>query len=212
MAALVAQESTFQADVRSAANAWGLMQIVPRHGPALRADRSASGRSRRAGSPTPRPTSASARRYFADLLRAVRRRRRRRSRPTTPASTASSRGWPSGPGVDRDEFIDDIPFPETQNYVKRILGTAEDYRLLYGRGTSAPSVTRIGPLSPAMSRPRTSQKAAAVHRVGHPRDDAARAAARRRQPVAGVSGLSRAGGDQGRRAARRFAATSTSTP
>ena len=28
----------------------------------------------------------------------------------------------------QDEFIDDIPFPETQNYVKRILGTAEDYR------------------------------------------------------------------------------------
>ena len=38
------------------------------------------------------------------------------------------------PGVDRDEFIDDIPFPETQNYVKKILGTAEDYRRLYGSG------------------------------------------------------------------------------
>ena len=36
------------------------------------------------------------------------------------------------PGLPRDEFIDDIPFPETQNYVKRILGTAEDYRRLYG--------------------------------------------------------------------------------
>jgi len=34
--------------------------------------------------------------------------------------------------IDRDEFVDDIPFPETQNYVKRILGTAEDYRRLYG--------------------------------------------------------------------------------
>ena len=32
MAALVAQESTFQADIRSAANAWGLMQIVPATG------------------------------------------------------------------------------------------------------------------------------------------------------------------------------------
>ena len=38
------------------------------------------------------------------------------------------------PGLDQDEFIDDIPFPETQNYVKRILGTAEDYRRLYGQG------------------------------------------------------------------------------
>jgi soluble lytic murein transglycosylase len=36
------------------------------------------------------------------------------------------------PGIPRDEFIDDIPFPETQNYVRRILGTAEDYRRLYG--------------------------------------------------------------------------------
>jgi soluble lytic murein transglycosylase len=35
------------------------------------------------------------------------------------------------PGLPTDEFIDDIPFPETQNYVKRIIGTAEDYRRLY---------------------------------------------------------------------------------
>ena len=33
---------------------------------------------------------------------------------------------------DREEFIDDIPYPETQNYVKKLLGTAEDYRRLYG--------------------------------------------------------------------------------
>jgi len=32
VAALVAQESTFQADVRSAADAWGLMQIIPSTG------------------------------------------------------------------------------------------------------------------------------------------------------------------------------------
>ena len=36
------------------------------------------------------------------------------------------------PGIARDEFIDDIPYPETQNYVKKIVGTAEDYRRLYG--------------------------------------------------------------------------------
>ena len=38
----------------------------------------------------------------------------------------------SGPSLPREEFIDDIPYPETQNYVKRILGTAEDYRRMYG--------------------------------------------------------------------------------
>ena len=45
------------------------------------------------------------------------------------------------PGVEQAEFIDDIPFPETQNYVKRILGTAEDYRRLYGK--PAPSNTEM---------------------------------------------------------------------
>jgi hypothetical protein len=43
------------------------------------------------------------------------------------------------PDLPQDEFIDDIPFPETQNYVKRILGTAEDYRRLYGTGLLDPN-------------------------------------------------------------------------
>ena len=32
----------------------------------------------------------------------------------------------------QEEFIDDIPFYETQGYVRKILSTAEDYRRLYG--------------------------------------------------------------------------------
>jgi soluble lytic murein transglycosylase len=50
------------------------------------------------------------------------------------------------PGLDEDEFIDDIPFPETQNYVKRVLGTAEDYRRLYSDGGAS---RRLSTLSPA---------------------------------------------------------------
>jgi hypothetical protein len=38
-----------------------------------------------------------------------------------------------------DEFTDDIPFAETQSYVKRILGTAENYRHLYGGGLLDPN-------------------------------------------------------------------------
>jgi soluble lytic murein transglycosylase len=58
------------------------------------------------------------------------------------------------PGIAQDEFIDDIPFPETQNYVKRILGTAEDYRTLYGKGTVRPipvtvTADRQAPATPA---------------------------------------------------------------
>jgi soluble lytic murein transglycosylase len=41
------------------------------------------------------------------------------------------------PGADRDEFIDNIPFFETQNYLKRILGAADDFRALYPRTSPA---------------------------------------------------------------------------
>ena len=68
----------------------------------------------------------------------------------------SHNGSRSGPGIEREEFIDDIPFPETQNYVKRILGTAEDYRRLYGgeRRVSA-STARADAIRAARRRPRS---------------------------------------------------------
>ena len=63
------------------------------------------------------------------------------------------------PDLAEDEFIDDIPFPETQNYVKRILGTAEDYRRLYGPegsgGTDAVPAVSHAP-APAASNAKAS--------------------------------------------------------
>jgi soluble lytic murein transglycosylase len=62
------------------------------------------------------------------------------------------------PGLPQDEFIDDIPFPETQTYVKRILGTAEDYRYLYGGGLLDPN---LGPaVATAISAPKAAPAAA----------------------------------------------------
>jgi soluble lytic murein transglycosylase len=130
MTALIAQESTFQADIRSVANAWGLMQVVPATGRAY-ARKLRIGRftTRRLIQPEVNIRIGMA--HFADLV----------ARFGDPAlalaayNAGSSRvtAWQAErPGLDRDEFIDDIPFPETQNYVKRILGTAEDYRVLYG--------------------------------------------------------------------------------
>ena len=82
------------------------------------------------------------------------------------------------PGLPIDEWIDDIPFPETQNYVKRILGTAEDYRRLYGGGVLTPrAVGRRSALAPPRRRtPRRRRKRAGAgpeEAAGH---DAARAA------------------------------------
>ncbi len=129
MAALMCQESTFQADARSPANARGVMQILPSTGrryaqrlgirPFTTARLNESDVNIRIGMA-----------YFADL--------RDRFGEPGDALAAYNAGenrlirWRAErPGAAADEFIDDIPFPETQHYVKRVLGTAEDYRILY---------------------------------------------------------------------------------
>jgi soluble lytic murein transglycosylase len=129
VAALVAQESNFDPVVVSHANAYGLMQILP-----------STGRSyaRKLGV---RPFSTQrlkeaevnvrlGTQIFADDIR--------KFGGVHFALAAYNAGgsrvlaWRrEKPDLPQDEFIDDIPFPETQNYVKRILGTAEDYRYLY---------------------------------------------------------------------------------
>jgi len=130
VAALVAQESTFQADVKSAANAWGLMQIVPATGRRYAATLGIKPFSTfRLVEPDVNVRIGTT--FFSDLLK--------RFGDVGPALAAYNAGpervvrWlAERPGFSADEFIDDIPFPETQNYVKRIIGTAEDYRILYG--------------------------------------------------------------------------------
>jgi soluble lytic murein transglycosylase len=129
MLALIAQESTFQADVRSAANAYGLMQVVPATGRRYAASLGIRPfRTMRLTEPETNVRIGMA--YFADLMRQF---------GDVAAALAAynageqrvARWMAERPGVSRDEFVDDIAFPETQNYVKRILGTAEDYRQLY---------------------------------------------------------------------------------
>ncbi|HUF47852.1 MAG TPA: transglycosylase SLT domain-containing protein [Vicinamibacterales bacterium] len=138
MTALIAQESTFQADVRSSADAWGLMQIIP--GTGQRYARTLGIRpfsTRRLTEPETNVRIGM--RYFADLLQEF-----GGPAPALAAYNAGERRvriWLSArPDMARDEFIDDIPFPETQNYVKRVLGTAEDYRLLYGTAAAGATV------------------------------------------------------------------------
>src|SRR5262249_7049100 len=67
------------------------------------------------------------------------------------------------PGIGREEFIDDIPFPETQGYVRKILGTAEDYRRLYGpdsaRGDRAADASTPSPPLASSSSAKKAQPA-----------------------------------------------------
>lgn len=139
VAALIAQESMFDPRARSSANAWGLMQIVPSTGRRL-------------------ASALGVRRFTTSMLTNgetnIRLGTLYFKRLVTQfggvyyALASYNAGenrvvrWKAErPGMDEDEFIDDIPFPETQNYVKRILGSAEDYRRLYGEGEGEPRPT-----------------------------------------------------------------------
>jgi soluble lytic murein transglycosylase len=171
IAALIAQESTFDPGIRSVANAWGLMQIVPATG--RRLARTLGIR----GFTTSTLTNAETNirmgtLYFSQLVRQF--------GGTYFALASYNAGesrvvrWKAErPGLDEDEFIDDIPFPETQNYVKRILGTAEDYRRLYGQRGGTPIPVARPARAPASAAKATSGRKAPVTKKP-PRRPAAR--------------------------------------
>ena len=129
MTALIAQESTFTPAVRSSANAVGLMQLIP---PTARRYASKLGIRYSSRLLTQPETNVQlGMRYFKDLM--DRFGGAHFALASYNAGENRIARWiAERPGFDQDEFIDDIPFPETQNYVKRILGTADDYRRLYG--------------------------------------------------------------------------------
>jgi soluble lytic murein transglycosylase len=133
VAALIAQESTFTADVRSAANAYGLMQLLPSTGRQYAKTLRLPTRFTLGMLTTAETNIKMGTAYFADMVRQF--GGVHYALATYNAGPNRVARWISErPGVDPDEFIDDIPFPETQNYVKKIIGTAEDYRRLYGTG------------------------------------------------------------------------------
>ena len=134
MAALINQESAFDARIRSSAGAIGLMQVMPSTG-RLYARKLGLKRYGTASLTRPETNIQIGMAYFADILQ--------RSGDLPRALAGYNAGesrvarWNAErPGVEIEEYIDDIPFPETQSYVRRILGTAEDYRRLYGEGAA----------------------------------------------------------------------------
>lgn len=141
VAALVAQESTFVADVRSAANAYGLMQLLP--ATARQYARKMNVRYSSRLLTDPEWNIRIGTRYLADKLREF--GDAHLALASYNAGERAVRRWQSErPGLDAEEFVDDIPYPETQGYVKKILGTADDYRQLYSPASKQGSVDTIG--------------------------------------------------------------------
>jgi soluble lytic murein transglycosylase len=188
IAALIAQESTFDPKIRSSANAWGLMQVVPATGRRLARSLGVT----RFSTPmltNPETNIRLGTLYFSRLVEQF--------GGTYYALASYNAGesrvvrWRSErPGLDQDEFIDDIPFPETQNYVKRILGTAEDYRMLYGKGGGRAIPVGDGgarAVAPASASPAVKPKAAPASKPAA-RKPAARKAPPKKSPKSGKVG------------------------
>ena len=140
IAALAAQESTFDPGIRSSANAIGLMQILPSTGRRYARKVGMRGFTTRSLE-NPEINARLGTQYFADLVNQF-------GGPHFALAGYNAgehrvdRWNDEAPGLPQDEWIDNIPFPETQNYVKRILGTVDDYRRLYGDEARLPTVNR----------------------------------------------------------------------
>ena len=139
VAALMAQESTFTAEIRSSANAHGLMQLMPATGRQYARKLGIRNFSTRMLT-NPETNIRLGTQYFKDLLDEF--GGAHYALAGYNAGESRVREWlRERPPLPADEFTDDIPFAETQTYVKRILGTAEDYRRLYGGGLLDPNVS-----------------------------------------------------------------------
>ncbi len=162
IAALTAQESTFDPQVRSHANAVGLMQVLPSTGSRY-ARRIGLRRFRPAMLTVPDTNIRLGTAIFADMVERFDGGTHLALASYNAGEGAVARWVAARPGIARDEFIDDIPYPETQNYVKRIVGTAEDYRRLYGElgatGLSKGAKSSVAaPPEPAPSRSKMTSK------------------------------------------------------
>jgi soluble lytic murein transglycosylase len=141
LAALMAQESTFTPEIRSAANAYGLMQVIPATGRTVARQLGIRSFSTSMLT-TPETNVRIGTKYFKDMVDKF---------GGVHYALAGYNAGPhrvvawrqEAPGLPQDEFIDNIPYAETQAYVKRILGTAEDYRRLYGSGILDPNARLV---------------------------------------------------------------------
>jgi soluble lytic murein transglycosylase len=128
-AGLIRQESTFQADVVSHANAIGLMQILPKEGRRLAKQRKV--RYTKATLFDPNLNIELGMLYISELTRST-------GAPEYAAAAYNAgeerlAQWKSERTYDEiPEFVESIPITETREYVQIVLRNAAMYRKLYG--------------------------------------------------------------------------------
>ncbi len=152
VAALICQESTFNAGAVSAAGARGLMQVIPKTGRVL-----AHALNRRYANQTmydPNVSITFGTRYLREMLDRF-GGRVERALAAYNAGPHRVDAWTADrPDVGAEEFVESIPFTETRNYVMIILANREQYRRIYSM-----------PPPPSLSIPTAAAPAAAAARA-----------------------------------------------
>jgi soluble lytic murein transglycosylase len=141
-AGLIRQESTFQADAVSHANAIGLMQILPKEGRRLAKERKVKFTKYSLFDPNINIELGML--YISDL--------QRRSGAPEYAAAAYNAGedrlaqWRGERTYDDiTEFVESIPITETREYVQIVLRNAAVYRLLYGEANKTTVSAGVNP-------------------------------------------------------------------
>ncbi|ADO72280.1 transglycosylase SLT domain-containing protein [Stigmatella aurantiaca] len=141
--AIMRRESTFRPDVASAADARGLMQLIPPTGIAI---------AERLAEPPPNPADLFAPdlniRYGAWYLSQL---MKRFAHPVLAAAAynagpKAALKWAQEKGtLPLDLFIEEIPFRETRGYVKQVVADLYLYRSFYGQGAPLPPLAMTVP-------------------------------------------------------------------
>jgi len=130
VAALILQESTFDADALSRAGARGLMQVIPATGRKLARDLRVP--YRKAALHDPETSLDFGTRY----LRQMSDRFEGQVERVLAAYNAGPHrvdAWTAGrPQISAEDFVESIPFTETRFYVMVVLANRDQYRRLYG--------------------------------------------------------------------------------
>ncbi len=132
---LMRQESWFNPDATSVSDAQGLMQLLPS---------TASRMVRENGLALAQPVNL----YNADInvelgtiylkqLLAMFNRNQFRAVAAYNAGEHAVMGWNEKFPGDDDEWVENIGYHETRDYVKRVIGNQREYRMLYGSGVQS---------------------------------------------------------------------------
>jgi soluble lytic murein transglycosylase len=149
-AGLIRQESTFQADAVSHANAIGLMQVLPKTGKLLA--KQLRVRYVKTKLFDPEYNLELGMLYVAELQRAT-------GAPEYALAAFNAgedriAAWRAERNYEEiPELVESIPFTETRDYVQIVLRNAEVYRMIYGPGTTPASTAATTAETPAPVTP-----------------------------------------------------------